>query len=169
MMLTLRFFHIVAGVLWAGAIVFVAGFLMPSLRAAGSAAGPVMGQLTQVRKMPVYMMALAIVTVLSGLGLIMADSAGAPGLWMQSGPGRTFSMGGGLAILAAALGMIVAAPAAKRMGALGAAVAQRGGSPTPEEAAELQRLQNRVGQTTKVVAALVLLATATMAVARYVP
>jgi hypothetical protein len=160
---------VVAGVLWGGALIFVAWFLMPSLRAAGPAAGPVMGQLGKVRKMPIYMMAMAILTVLSGIGLMMVASAGAPGLWMQSGPGRTFAWGGVLAILAAIIGMSVSAPGARRMSAVGAAVAQRGGPATAEETAEMQRLQARVQRSTQIVSVLVLLATAAMAVARYVP
>jgi hypothetical protein len=55
------------------------------------------------------------------------------------------------------------------MGAISQGVAQRGGPPTPEEAAELQRLQRRMGVAGKVVAVLLLLATTAMAVARYVP
>jgi hypothetical protein len=168
-LLVLRFFHVVSGVLWAGALVFVAGFLMPALRASGPAAGPVMGQLGKVYKMPIYMMVVAILTVLSGIGLIMVDSGGAPGVWMKSGPGHMFGLGGVLAILAAILGMAVSSPAARKMSAIGALVAQRGGPPTTAEAAEMQRLQARVQTSTQAVAVLVLLATTAMAIARYVP
>jgi hypothetical protein len=41
--------------------------------------------------------------------------------------------------------------------------------PTPDEAAELQRLQRRVGIGTQIVSVLLVLATAAMALARYVP
>jgi hypothetical protein len=169
MTIAFRFLHIVCGVLWVGAVIFVAGFLMPSLRASGPAAGAVMGQLTQVRKMPIYMMAMAMLTIISGVALLMISSAGAPGLWMKSGPGMTYGAGGAMAILAAIIGMVVTSPAAKRAGMLAAAAGQRGGPPTPEQAAEIQRLQNRLAASTKVVAVLVLLATTAMAVARYVP
>jgi len=169
MLFVLRFFHIVSGVLWAGALIFVAWFLMPSLRAAGPAAGPVMGQLGKVRKMPVYMMAVAFLTILSGIGLMIVVSAGSAGTWMSTGPGRTFAWGATFAILAAIIGMTFSSPAAKKMSVIGATVAQRGGAPTAEEAAEMQRLQARVQRSTQIVSVLVLLATTAMAVARYVP
>src|SRR5512132_1177730 len=44
----LRFTHIVVGVFWVGTIVFVAFYLLPTMRAVGPAAGPVMQELTQV-------------------------------------------------------------------------------------------------------------------------
>ena len=88
---------------------------------------------------------------------------------MRSGTGQTFSIGGGLAIVAFIVGMAVNLPASKRLGAIGAAVAARGGPPTPEEASELQRLQARMGIASHIVALLLILTTAAMALARYVP
>ena len=38
----LRIAHIVTGAFWVGTVIFLAAFLLPSLRAAGPAAGPVM-------------------------------------------------------------------------------------------------------------------------------
>jgi hypothetical protein len=115
------------------------------------------------------MMAVTILNIVSGVWLMMIASAGAPGAWMKSGPGHTYSLGGGLAIIAAIVGMAVNSPAGRRIGTISAAAAKRGGPPTAEEAAELQRLQGRLATSTQVVAVLVLLATAAMAVARYVP
>jgi len=60
-------------------------------------------------------------------------------------------------------------PAARRMGAIGQGVAKRGGPPTAEESAELQRIQKRLATGTVVVTVLIGLATAAMAVARYIP
>jgi hypothetical protein len=164
MMIVLRFVHVVCGVLWVGAVVFVAAFLLPSLRAVGPAAGPVMAQLAQVRKYPVYMMALATLVLLSGISLLMSEPSG----WMQSPTGRTFSAGATIAIIGAIFGMVTTSPAAKKMGAIAAAAGKRGGPPSPEEAAELQRLQNKVAASTRLVAVLLVIATAAMAVARYV-
>jgi hypothetical protein len=64
--------------------------------------------------------------------------------------------------------MGVAAPVGKRLGVLAAAVQAEGG-PTADEAAEMQRLQPRLASASTWVAILLLLATAAMAVARYVP
>lgn len=166
MLYVLRLVHIIGGVFWVGSVMFATYVLMPTMRAAGPAAGPVMGQLG--RKMPIVMMISAILTMAAGIWLMMINMGGAPGVWMRSGPGRTFSLGAALAILAFLLGMAINMPASRRMGAISAAAAKRGSPPTPEEAAELQRLQGRLSAASKVVALLLVLATGAMAVARYV-
>ena len=167
MIYVLRVLHILSGAFWYGAVIFMARFLVPSLRAAGPAAGPIMAQLNQ-RKLSMGMMGAAIVNLVSGIWLMSIVSGGSPGVWMRSGMGRTFGLGGALAILAMLTGMLVNAPATKRMGAIGATVAKRGGPPTPEELAELERLQRRNGIAAGLVATLLTLAVAAMAVARYV-
>jgi hypothetical protein len=83
--------------------------------------------------------------------------------------GRTYGLGGALAILTLVFGMLLNAPTARRMGELAAAAAKRGGPPNADEATELQRLQARLARGSGIVSVLLLLATAAMAVARYVP
>jgi hypothetical protein len=55
--------HVVSATLWVGGAVVVAGFVAPAIRAAGPAGGPVMRQLTEVRRLP---------SVLAGAGVIVA-------------------------------------------------------------------------------------------------
>jgi uncharacterized membrane protein len=168
-LLFLRLLHIVLGVFWVGSVTFVALLLLPSLRAVGPAGGAVMQQLTQVRRLPVWMMVAAILTVLSGLGLYWYDSAGlSSSTWLASGSGRTFGLGGVLAIVAVVIGMTVNNPAGKKLGALAAQLQAAGRPPSPEEAATIQRLQERLAKAAVTVAMLLLLATAAMALARYV-
>jgi hypothetical protein len=168
-MIALRVMHIIAGAFWVGAILFVARFLMPALRAVGPGAVPVMDHLVRARRMPIAMMGAAILTIFSGVALMWKVSGGFQPAWMQTGPGRVFSMGGALAILAAAIGMAVNTPASRRLGSIMAGVQSRGGAATAEETAQLGRLQARIGVTTVVVAVLLVAATAAMAAARYVP
>ena len=168
MIYVLRLLHILSGVFWVGAVLFTARFLMPSLRAAGPAAGAVMAQLGQ-RRMPLVMMSTAFVTIASGIWLMLIDAAGAVGAWMRSGPGRTFALGGALAIITLVLGMTINMPAANRVAAINQAAAKRGGAPNADESAELQRLQVRLNRGTQIVAVLLVLATAAMALARYMP
>jgi uncharacterized membrane protein len=163
-----RLIHILSGAFWVGAVVFVARFLMPSLRAIGPAGGPLMQQLTQVRRLPVYIMGATLLTILSGLTLYWHDSLGFKGPWLHSGSGRVFGLGGAFAIIAAIVGMAITSPTAKRLGEITGAVAKGGGPPSPEQAAELGKLQGKMYTTTQIVAGLVLLATAAMAIARYV-
>ena len=167
-MLVLRFLHIISGVFWAGGSLFAARFLMPSLKAAGPAAGPVLAELGK-RRIPTSMMGAALVNVASGIWLMMLVSGGSPGVWMRSPMGRTIGIGAALAILVVILGTAVGMPANARMARISAAVRQRGGPPTAEEAAELERLQARSALMAMSASVLLFLATTAMAVARYVP
>jgi uncharacterized membrane protein len=168
MVMLLRLIHIMIGAFWVGTAVTVAAFIVPAVRGAGPAGGAVMGQLQQ-RKFSVVIMIAAILTILSGLGLYWHDSAGFSSAWLGSGPGRTFGLGAVLAIVTMILGMSVNAPTAAKLGTLGAAVKAAGGPPSSDQAAEMQRLQARLGKAAVAAAVLLLLATAAMAVARYVP
>ncbi|HEU5219312.1 MAG TPA: hypothetical protein VFU23_11665 [Gemmatimonadales bacterium] len=163
-----RLVHILSGVFWVGSVLFFARFLFPTARALGPAAGPVFDHLTRVLKMPQTLLGAAGVSVLSGLGLYWNDSLGFTGAWLGSPTGMVFGTGGLLAILAVVIGAVVNSPTAKRLGALGAELQARGGPPTPEQAALMQQLQRRLGLALRLVATLLVLATAAMAVARYV-
>ena len=169
MIYVLRIVHILGGVFWVGSAIFAAILLAPALRAVGPASGDVMNQLVKVRKMPMMMMGSGLATMVAGIWLLMLDSAGQPGEWMKSGPGMTFGIGGALAILAFLLGMAINMPASKRLAAIGAAVAARGQPPTVEERAEMVHLQGRMSVASQIVTLLLVLATAAMAIARYVP
>ena len=169
MFLLARFVHVVTGVLWAGALIFIAWILLPAIRATGAAGGALMQQLVRVQRLPVYLMLLAILTILSGLSLFWLDARALGEAWMHTGPGRTFSAGGALAILTAILGMAINTPTAKKMGALIGSIEAAGASPSPEQTAEIGRLQNRLFRATQVAAVLILLAVICMGVARYIP
>jgi hypothetical protein len=165
----LRLIHIVIGVAWAGSVIFVAMFLLPAIKATGPNGGTVMSYLTQVKRLPAYMMGGVILTILSGIALYWNDSDGFSTQWMASGPGRTFAFGGAMGIIVAILGGAVNAPTARRMGELGAEIKAAGGPPTEVQVAEIQRLQGRLTKAMRAAAALLTLALIAMAVARYVP
>lgn len=167
-MVLLRVVHIVSGVFWVGAALMLVGFLMPAVRDLGPKGGPFMAHLTQERKLPLWIMAASILTVLSGFGLYWRLSNGFSSEWMHSGAGRVFGIGGALAIVSLVVGMLVNSPTAKRLGALSAALQGAGGPPSPEQAAELARLQRRLYLASIESAVLLTLATAAMACARYV-
>ena len=166
LLLVVRALHIVAGALWVGGIVALSLFVAPSIMASGPAGGAVMKQLIETRKFPLYMMGMAILTVLSGFGLFWSDAHGNE-TFTHSPFGRAISIGAALAIVALVLGMTVGAPSAKRLGALAAQAQARGGAPDPAAAAEMQRLQRKMQIVTRLAAALILLAVIAMASARY--
>jgi hypothetical protein len=167
--LLLRLIHIVIGVAWAGSIIFIAMFLLPAIKATGPNGGAVMSYLTQVKRMPAYLMGGVILTILSGLALFWNDSAGFSTQWMASGPGKTFAFGGAMGIIVAILGGAVNAPTAARLGALGAEIKAAGGPPSAAQAAEIQRLQARLTNAMRAASVFLTLALIAMAVARYMP
>jgi len=168
MLILLRLTHILFGVFWAGTAIFNAVFLIPAVRSLGPAGGPVMQEIAGKRKLPVYFFISGILTVLSGFGLYWHDSAGFTNGFMRSAGGMTFGAGAVLALVAVLLGVFVVTPAAIRAGKLGAEMAAGGRPPTPEQAAEMQRLQATLGKMAVVAAGLLTLTTIAMAVARYV-
>ena len=65
-------FHVVGGAFWFGAVIFMTAFSCRARGRSAPRAGAVMDQLARVRRVPIYMMGAAILTVLSGLGLYCA-------------------------------------------------------------------------------------------------
>ena len=165
----LRILHIVVGVFWVGTVVFLAAFLTPSVRGAGPAGSAVLQQLMGVRRLPIWIMGAMVVTLLSGLGLYWRDSAGFQSVWLASGAGKTFGLGGAVAIVASILGMAVNMPAGRRLAEIGGRLQAAGRPPTPDEQATLAALQARLGRASVVAAVLLVTATLLMAIARYVP
>jgi hypothetical protein len=163
----LRLFHIGSAVFWVGGVLMFARFIFPAVQAVGPAAGPFMDQLTRVRQLPRALLGAGFVASLTGLALFWHDSAGFQGDWMSSVTGMAFGTGGLLAIVALVIGMTVNSPTARRLGALAAGVQAQGAPPSPEQSAQMRQLQARLGTAGRIVMVLLVLATAAMAVARY--
>jgi hypothetical protein len=164
-----RFVHVVAGVAWAGALIFIGWFLLPATRATGPSGSAFMHQLVSRQRMPMYLMLLMALTILSGLSLFWLDLSAFGMAWVHTGPGRTFAAGAAFGILTAIVGATVNMPTAKKLGVLGASIQAGGKPPTPEQAADIARLQNRLYSAGRWITALALLAVICMGVARYVP
>src|SRR5688500_17721761 len=97
-LIVLRLVHILGAILWLGSGLFTTFFLLPAMTKAGPAvAGPVMAGLQQ-RRLPTILPIVALLTMLSGIRLMMIVSAGSP-QWFASPMGRTFSISGALAIV----------------------------------------------------------------------
>lgn len=166
-MLLFRFLHIVAGVLWVGMAVFTAYFLMPAMAEAGPDAAKVMAGL-QRRRILTVIPALGVVTIVAGLWLFWKASSGFQHEYLLSGAGHALGVGGGLAIVGFVLGVGIMRPAMMKAGAL----IQTMGELTSDadrqaRMAEIGRLRARAGTTGRFVGVLLVLATAAMAVARY--
>jgi hypothetical protein len=165
--IVLRIIHLGGGIIWVGGMTIMAVFIMPVLAGLGPGAGPVMAGINQ-KKFPVIMPIIALLTILSGLRLLMIDSANFGGAYFQSPVGRTFSIAGGLAILAFVAGMTMVRPAMMKAVALGQQMAAATDDATRSRiAAEMAVSRKRGGTGNTIVLILLLLAALGMAVARY--
>ncbi|MEQ1693153.1 MAG: hypothetical protein ABMA00_17820 [Gemmatimonas sp.] len=163
----LRTLHIVAGVVWVGGVFFLAMFLLPSSRAIGPAAGPMMNQLMQVRQVPKFLIIAGFFTIAAGFWLYGLASGGNPE-WMASGPAKVYGVGAVFAVIAWIIGMTMSAPLAKKLSAMAARLAASGAPPTAQEHSEMAAMQGRLGTFAISATTLLILATVCMAVARYV-
>lgn len=166
LMVVMRLLHIVLGAFWAGTIVFMAIFLEPSIRAAMPESGKVMLQL-QRRRLMTVMPAVALLAILSGGWLMWRISGGMDPAWFRSSAGRALTYGAGAALLAFAIGVGVMRPAQLKAFALAQQLAQAGGSAPEARQTELAALRRRATVSLRWVAALLVVAVAAMAIARY--
>lgn len=167
MMIALRLLHILLGVFWAGAAFFAAMFLVPSVRAAGPAGGPVMRQLMEVRKFPIYAMVFGLVTVITGLWMYFHDNSVSGGAFARSHAGMAYGLGAVTAILTLVVGATIMAPTSNKMASLGAQIAGQGGPPTPDQQAMIKQLQERLGLGTRLASIFLGITVITMALGRY--
>jgi len=168
MMIVLRVVHILLGVFWAGGAFFAAMFLVPSVRAAGPAGGPVMKQLMEVRKFPIYAMVFGLLTVISGLWMYFQDNSISGGVFAKSHAGMTYGLGAITAILTLVVGATIMGPTSGKMSKLMGQIATQGGPPTPEQQGMIKQLQERLGLGARLASGLLLITVITMAIGRYV-
>ncbi len=165
-LLALRLAHVAGGIMWAGAALLMAGFVVPAAQGAG--ADGFLPRLMGDRRAGLYMMATAIVTILSGIALYARMSALTQGGFAQSDQGITLGIGGIAGVLALLTGALGTGPAARRMGVIGARLRGESRAPTPDEARQMGRLQARVRRGTVLSLGMMLIAITCMAIGRYV-
>ncbi|MBK5284329.1 MAG: hypothetical protein JJE25_02915 [Bacteroidia bacterium] len=163
----LRLIHIVSAIFWAGAIMYLAWFIIPAVKALGPDGGKFMQQLSRTNKLPIVMLITGGLTVLGGILLIEQLSGGFQPGWFGTTHGIIISTGGTLAIAAYVIGLSVNLPTVNRMGAIGKAVAESGAPPSPEQMQELQKLRNKLFAATNAMAGLVFIAAISMSIVRY--
>lgn len=163
----LRVIHIAAGIFWVGAAFVLFLFVQPSVKDLGPDGQRFMGHLATRKRLPLVILLSGIVTVLAGLLLYWRTSDGLDVDWITSGPGLGFTVGAVAAIVTLALGLSITKPAIDRIGVLGQEIAGGGGQPTPQQGAEMQRLQARTVAVGRVSMVLLAIAVVAMAIARY--
>ena len=165
-LLVLRLVHILGGIFWLGSGVFTTFFLFPSMASAGPAAGQIMLNLTK-RRLFVFLPTVAVLTILSGVRLVMIASGGFQRDYFLLMSGKTYTLAGIAATVAFLLSLIVARPAAVRVGALAQLSTTAGPGDRDRIAAEMKALQARIKSSSIIAMLLLIFAGAGMAVARY--
>jgi uncharacterized membrane protein len=145
---TLLLVHVFFGILWAGGGIAAGLVFVPSVLDAGPAGGAVMAGVLK-RRFPVIMTVAAILVVLSGLRLYMLRFSGA---FLGTPEGIVLTLGAVLGLGAFVLGVFVQRPIAERVGALAAQIQAGGTPPTPEQAAEIGALRERMGRVARLTA-----------------
>jgi uncharacterized membrane protein len=162
-----RFVHIGAASYWVGAVFFINAFLGPSAEVIGPESRGLMRELVRRRYFEMIVL-MATMTILSGLYLVWLDSDGFHAAWFGTRFGRTLSIGMAAAMLAFIVALVAVRPALARVMAIDqrmADVTTRG--ERHEVVAALEAARARLSQAGAFSALLVVLAVATMAVARY--
>ena len=156
LLLLLRLVHILSGIFWVGTMMFNTAFLFPAFKDAGPE-GAKVGAALAKRRFMVVMPIVALVTILSGVWLFSLVSGGFQATFMQSHMATALSFGAACAIVAFIIGVVVVRPAMVQATTLAQSNPQRA-----------QVLRVRADVVGRVVTALVVLAAAAMAVARYI-
>lgn len=166
-LIVLRLVHVLGGIFWVGAGLFNLIFLAPAMAAAGPAAGPIM-EVMKRRRLFVILPTIAVLTILSGLRLMMIVSGNFGGAYFRTDAGAAFAFGGAAAILAFVIGLTFAMPAQRRLGTIAPQIAT-----APDDAtrarllAEVARLQGRMRLVGPATTILLVLGAVAMAIARY--
>ncbi len=165
-LLVLRLLHVMGGIAWLGFGAYQTYVLVPALNESGPAAGVVMGKL-QARGIYTVLPIIALVTMLSGLRLLMITSTGFSAAYFETRSGFTYAVGGAAALTGFVIALLVTRPSAVRMGGLMA----RRATAAPEEQqridGQVARLKGKVQLSGHVATGLLVASGAAMAVARY--
>jgi uncharacterized membrane protein len=168
-MVLFRLLHILAGVFWVGSVFLFVFFVQPGAAAIAPAGAPFMAELLGKRRFVDRMIALGLTTIAAGLVMYWIDWHDFPsfGDWFDTTFGLALTIGGLCAIAALTVGVLVTRPGVQRMLALGRQAAEAGGPPSPEIAAQIGALQQRLKVAGRISFALLVVAVMLMASGRY--
>jgi ribose/xylose/arabinose/galactoside ABC-type transport system permease subunit len=171
-MIVLRMFHIIAGVLWVGSAFFFVAFLGPaSEMVTPEVSGPLFGVLVNKMRVPKVITTLGMVTVTFGWLMWLKnlrDYHWSLSAWAwHYRPGLVFTIGGILASLAFFEGYLGVGKNVERLTEMGGTVAASGAPPTPEQQSAMEKLRTEIKKHGQQDIVLLILAVFAMATARY--
>lgn len=162
-----RLVHIFAGVLWVGAAFLFLFFISPGVKATAPEGQKFLQHFIVRQKYPMFMTIVSILTVVAGAILLWRDASADFLGWMQTGPGLGFTIGSVAALIVVPIGLFLMSPRGKRIGQLGAQIEAAGGPPSPDQLAELEKLDKELHTLEWIDFILLAIALVTMATARY--
>jgi len=167
LMVVLRLIHIFSGIFWVGVSFFNIRYLQPTIQATAPDGQKVMQHLTQRTNFTSAVYAAATLTMLSGL-IMYWRLFGFTAESMTSPYGLVLGIGGVSGIIAWIVAIVVIRSIINQMGAVGKAIQEQGGPPTPEQAAKLGELSARLTQMGRVGLVFMTIAVIGMSIAQYV-
>ncbi|HYD53808.1 MAG TPA: hypothetical protein VEA99_14320 [Gemmatimonadaceae bacterium] len=166
LVLLLRLVHLFAGIFWVGGMFVVMLFVLPAQRSLADE-GRFMRELMVARKLSTWFGVAAGLTVLAGFALYHRNIVVSDGRWASTPMAMTLGVGAVASLVAMIVGGAVSGRSQRRIAALAQRLAAAGAPPTPEQRQELATLQRRAMLGARLTLGLLVLATLTMAVARY--
>jgi len=166
-LIVLRFVHVVASVCWAGGGFVNFMFIGPTAKDLAPAGMQFLTHMAGKRRFNPFMVINSTLTVLSGALLLWATTGGDLVTYMQTGPGLGFTLGSLTGVIVFFVGMFGIGMPLGKLTKLGEEIQKAGTPPTPEQVAEIQKLEKTVSINEKIDFALVALSLILMGTARY--
>lgn len=166
-LIMLRLLHIATGVFWAGAMIYLAAFVIPAVKASGTEGAKFMQHLSMTNRLPLVMSITASVAIISGFWMLWIVSSGFHPQWMGSLKGILLSTGGLTGTAAYVTGIAINKPSVEKMAKIGAEIAQAGGPPNSNQIEALAALRAKLVKGSNIIAVLLALTVVTMALAKY--
>jgi len=166
-LLVLRLIHIIASVCWAGGGFIFFLFVEPTAKALAPTGMQFVQYMVTKRRFSIFMVISSTLTVLTGALLIWQLASGGLLSYMKTGPGLGFSLGSVVGVVVYFIGMFGVNPRAIRLSKIGQEIQAAGGPPTPEQGAELHKLDREMSALGLADFILVAISLVLMASARY--
>ena len=167
LMIVLRIVHIFSGVFWVGVSFFNIGFLQPTVQATGTEGQKVMQHLASQTRFAATSYTAATLTLLSGW-LMYWNLYGFRLSVLASGTGLLLTIGGIAGTIAWVIAIFFIRRVLGRMEAIGGAIQEQGGPPTPDQASEMQASGERLVKLGQWGVGFMVVALLGMSVAQYV-
>jgi uncharacterized membrane protein len=166
-LIVLRLLHILCGVFWAGAAIYLAAFIAPAVRALGPDGGKFMQKLARTNNLPLVMTFASTVTVITGILLLWELSGGFQIEWMTTKHGLVLNTGALLTVIAYLEGLMIIRPTVSKLNALTMQLAG-GGPPSSEQLQLLNSYRQKIFTGNTIAAILLAITVIAMSLVRYI-